>query len=85
MKKTLYFILFLLIISCKKESVVLPVVNEPPVVVVPPTSPYTLTTTVISGFSVPNLTNDVVAKGVNLAISGVILYQKDICQLNSSF
>lgn len=77
MKKTLYFILFLLIISCKKEVVTTPIVIEPPVVVVPPTSPYTLTTTTISGFNVPNFTNDIVAKGVNLAIPGVILYQKD--------
>lgn len=82
MKKYQYFILLLFIISCKKETVV-PVVpiKESPVVVVPPvvipTQPYTITTTTISDLNVPGLTNDIVSKGVNFAIPGVILYQKD--------
>jgi hypothetical protein len=86
MKKILYYILLLCIVSCKKDIPVVPPVVNNPVVETPPTTPvtptnpqpyYTLTTTAVSQFSVPGFTNAFASSGINLAVSGVILYKKD--------
>lgn len=81
MKRIVIVLGIFLVFSCTKSTepsiISPPSIVIPPVVVTPPAPKYLISSTVISGFTIPNISNAQVQTGVNGSISGTIVYSKD--------
>ena len=81
MKRIVIVLGTFLVFSCTKSTeptiITPPNVVTPPVVVTPPAPKYVISSTIISGFTIPDISNAQVQTGVNGSISGTIVYSKD--------